>query len=116
MVSFNMYRSTWQDGTQGNFPSQFRHIKELVAEQDRQWFAAHQGEARYVRLYVPGELWPGVPPAATDIVVLVTQVVPGMRTRAPLLHVVRRPGCRMTVIDPTSGSILRNVPMEGVDW
>lgn len=99
--------------TPGSASAICRRITARIVAQDRAWFAAHPGENRYVRPYVPGEFWPDHPPAGVDLVVLVTQLAPGIRTRRAVAHLTKRPDRRMTMIDPFSGSVLLNVPMEG---
>lgn len=113
MANINRHGSTWHDDKNGGFPARFRRIKMRVAAQDAAWFTAHPGEAHYVRPYVPGEFWPGIPPSGIEVIVLVAQMAPGLRTRQALAHVVRSPVDRIDVIDPSSGSVLFDVPMEG---
>jgi len=48
--------------------------------QDAAYFRQHPAKRRYARRYVPGEAWPNVLPA--DTVVEVTQLQPGVRSRA----------------------------------
>ncbi len=47
---------------------------------DAAYFRQHPAERRYARRYVPGEAWPNVLPL--DTVVEVTQLQPGVRSRA----------------------------------
>lgn len=110
MARFNDHGSTWLN----SFPSLFSRIKTRVSARDRAWFAAHPCENHYIRPYVPGEFWPALPPSGIEIVVLVSQFASGFRTRQPIEHRLRRSIVpRMDVVDPSSGAILRNVPMEG---
>jgi len=58
-------------------------ISALVDRQmlaDAAYFRQHPAERRYARRYVPGEAWPNVLPP--DTVVEVTQLRPGVRSRA----------------------------------
>jgi hypothetical protein len=58
-------------------------ISALVDRQmlaDAAYFRQHPDAQRYARRYVPGEAWPNVLPA--DTVVEVTQLRPGVRSRA----------------------------------
>ena len=58
-------------------------ISALVDRQmlaDAAYFRQHPAERRYARRYVPGEAWPNVLPL--DTVVEVTQLQPGVRSRA----------------------------------
>ncbi len=58
-------------------------ISALVDRQmlaDAAYFRQHPAERRYARRYVPGEAWPNVLPP--DTVVEVTQMQPGVRSRA----------------------------------
>ena len=58
-------------------------ISALVDQQmiaDAAYFRQHPDAQRYVRRYVPGEAWPNVLPP--DTVVEVTQLRPGVRSRA----------------------------------
>ncbi len=58
-------------------------ISALVDRQmlaDAAYFRQHPAERRYARRYVPGEAWPNVLPQ--DTVVEVTQLRPGVRSRA----------------------------------
>ena len=48
--------------------------------QDAAYFRQHPDAQRYARSYVPGEAWPNELPA--DTVVEVTQLRPGVRSRA----------------------------------
>ncbi len=115
MPSLNASGNSWDNEAHGGFPARFRRIKERVAARDRQWFAQHPGHSHYVRPYVPGELWPGQAPTGVDVLVLVTQREPGYRTRELIAHVQKRPCNRIDVVLPSSGRVLRGVPMEGVD-
>lgn len=115
MGSFNAYGTTWDDQPQGGFPARVRRIKERVAARDAQWFDQHPGHSHYVRPYIPGELWPGQPPNGVEVLVLVTHMAPGIRTRELIAQVVKRPCDRIDIVVPSSGRVLRGVPMEGVD-
>ncbi len=58
-------------------------ISALVDQQmlaDAAYFRQHPDARRYARRYVPGEAWPNVLPL--DTVVEVTQLQPGVRSRA----------------------------------
>jgi len=58
-------------------------ISALVDRQmlaDAAYFRQHPDEQRYARRYVPGEAWPNELPTGT--VVEVTQLQPGVRSRA----------------------------------
>ena len=58
-------------------------ISALVDRQmlaDAAYFRQHPDARRYARRYVPGEAWPNVLPP--DTVVEVTQMQPGVRSRA----------------------------------
>ena len=58
-------------------------ISALVDRQmlaDAAYFRQHPAERRYARRYVPGEAWPNALPL--DTVVEVTQLQPGVRSRA----------------------------------
>jgi hypothetical protein len=50
-------------------PRRFGRIMEAVCDQDRAYFLANPGERFYVRLLVPGELWPKVLPQNTAVLV-----------------------------------------------
>jgi hypothetical protein len=71
-------------------PVQNKAIIDAVKARDRQFFEGHPGETHYVRPYIPGE-FPvalaarvGEALPSQDDWVLVTQLVPGSRTRQPL--------------------------------
>ena len=115
MGTFKVNGTTTHGEAQGPVPRRFRRIRARVMARDRDWFTCHRGEDHYVRPYVPGELWPDQPPPALDVVMLVTQVSPGVRTRTPVVHLRKGPTPRMDVLDEIGELWLRDVPMEGID-
>ena len=97
----------------------FGTIADRVSARDRAFFAEHLGEPCYLRPYIPGEFSPealaavGAPAPEQDSWVLVTALVPGVRTRRPVGRVVGRPkGGRMTLLSP-DGVIAEDVPVVG---
>ena len=72
-------------------PRRFRPLIERVRDRDRAYFEKHPGATEYLRPYVPGEFWPVAYPDATHV--LVTQIVPGFRTKTILI-------CREGVNEP----------------
>jgi hypothetical protein len=64
-------------------PTAIAALIDRLMEIDRQWFEDRPSERAYMRPAVPGEFWPH-----TDLradVVVVEQVVPGLRMRRPCL-------------------------------
>ena len=61
-------------------PQNVEKVSEKVSEDDRRWFAANPDASWRLRRLVPGEL-PGQPAGRW---MLVNQVRPGLRLRAPL--------------------------------
>lgn len=92
-----------------------RRFRERVGTKDRQWFTAHSGQYSRVRAHVAGTLSPGARPAARDVGVLRSQIAPAMRLRTGVLPLVKSRARSMIVIEPSAGSALSDVVMEGVD-
>ena len=61
-------------------PPRIARLQNQVRERDREYFEQHPAATEYVRPYVPGEVWPVDYAAATHVIV--TQIVPGFRTKA----------------------------------
>jgi hypothetical protein len=65
-------------------PRRFRRIIDAVQARDRAYFEQHPFESSYLRPHIPGESWPVLDHPGTHV--LVTQIVPGFRTKALLLR------------------------------
>jgi hypothetical protein len=70
-------------------PRRFRRLMQRVSARDRAYFERRPDVTDYVRPYVPGESWPLVFPATH---VRVTQIAPGVRTKAFLIVTSREGG------------------------
>ena len=58
---------------------------ERITGEDRLWFEAHPHEESYTRPAAAGEFWPAFDSACV-LYVIVTQVRPGFRLRAPVIR------------------------------
>ena len=66
-------------------PPEIAAAIDKISGEDRLWFEAHPGAEFRTRPAAPGEFWP-VLDSATVLYVIVTQVRPGYRLRAPILR------------------------------
>ena len=64
---------------------------------------------------LPDVPWPSQPPPALDVVILVTQLMPGVRTRTLVAHVYKGATPCMNIFDEAGGIWLWDVPMDGID-
>ncbi len=68
-------------------PPQIAALIDAVVNDDRLWFAQNPGKSIRERPAVPGEFWPC--DMSNVLYVLVMQVVPGFRLRAPVVRMTR---------------------------
>ncbi|MBI3967369.1 MAG: hypothetical protein HY329_17180 [Chloroflexi bacterium] len=83
------------------WPQRYQDIVDAVCARDREYFEQHPLETQRRRFYVPGELGPNWPPpgelppglSVLDLIIVVTWIAPGLRTRQPAYYVADvRPG------------------------
>jgi hypothetical protein len=64
-------------------PPNYDRLIAAVNDRDREYFAKHPKKKFYIRPYVPGELYPLMPPYCDQV--KVHNIAPGVRSRQPLL-------------------------------